>query len=656
MKNLENVQGDERDTIFFSVGYAKTKEQKANGKPMSMRFGPLGVQGGERRLNVAITRAKINVKLISSILPSDIDLSRTESEGIRMLRAYIEFAMNGEATLSEAHKVNRPDDFVDAIAQFIRDHGFKVRQYVGCSGYKIDIAVQHPSELIEQFVAGIECDGFSYASAKTARDRDRLRSSVLKSMGWNLYRVWSTEWYKNPEIEGQKLLDFIKKAIAECDVKVRALEAEKRRIEEEKRLELEKARIAREAEERRKTREREEREAKQRAELEAAERKRREEAERKAVQLRAEQETLKRREEERKAAEARAKQKADERQRIDELSWVKKNASVFHKSYGNGVITKITSDQVNIRFGSYERSFMYPTVFLNGIVTQPVALSSSNVDKPVDKGSTLIKIGDTVSHKSFGKGTITRFDGKQLEIKFGNQIKTFIYPDAFNKGFLTQDTGSASNKEPEQAELLNKNQTVPVRGAYSLMEELKSSGFSVIDNRMTSSIIWVIYNAGKASEFERIASKYNAQYSFERRGALATKNAPAWRVMETKPIPPQSMSSLKSSVNIEEASIGLESDSDSGRGADAIKDPNDISCIVMYFVNAGRWRDYLLFVLGINFGFKIVDLLQLQLKDLVKADQSIRESIVINEQEPRYTGQRKKVWNLSLGSAVKEAI
>lgn len=131
VKNLENVQGDERDTIFFSVGYAKTKEQKANGKPMSMRFGPLGVSGGERRLNVAITRAKINVKLVSSILPSDIDLSRTESDGIRMLRSYIEFAMNGEATLAAAHKNGRPDDFADSIAQFIRDQGFEVQQYVG---------------------------------------------------------------------------------------------------------------------------------------------------------------------------------------------------------------------------------------------------------------------------------------------------------------------------------------------------------------------------------------------------------------------------------------------------------------------------------------------------------------------------------------------
>ncbi|MFR4009114.1 MAG: hypothetical protein ACLT0Y_07485, partial [Christensenellales bacterium] len=96
-----------------------------------------------------------------------------------------------------------------------------------CSGYKIDIAVKHPLEEVEQFVAGIECDGFSYISARTARDRDRLRSSVLKNMGWNLYRVWSAAWYKNPEIEGQKLLTFVHKAIRDCDEKRKALETQK---------------------------------------------------------------------------------------------------------------------------------------------------------------------------------------------------------------------------------------------------------------------------------------------------------------------------------------------------------------------------------------------------------------------------------------------
>lgn len=438
VKNLENVQGDERDTIFFSVGYAKTREQKANGKPMSMRFGPLGVQGGERRLNVAITRAKINVKLISSILPSDIDLNKTESEGIRMLRSYIEFAMNGEVTLSAAHKTGKPDDFVDAIAQFIQDQGFKVRQYVGCSGYKIDIAVQHPSELIEQFVAGIECDGFSYASAKTARDRDRLRSTVLKGMGWNLYRVWSTEWRKNPEVEGQRLLEFIRKAISECDEKVKVLEKEKRRIEEDKRLELEKARAEREAEEHRQKKEREEKEAKRRAQLEAAELKKREEDERRAARIRAEQEAARKRADEQKAAEEKARREEKERQERNDLSWVTIGAKVNHNKFGSGEITKLNKNLITVQFSSSAHSFSYPSVIHNGILTKRKLDRSSNTEKQVSKGPEWAKVGVTVKHKFFGVGVIAEIKGARMMVKFGDELKPFVYPDALNSGFFSR--------------------------------------------------------------------------------------------------------------------------------------------------------------------------------------------------------------------------
>ena len=213
VKNLENVQGDERDTIIFSICYAKTAEQKAQGKPMRMNFGPLGHSGGERRLNVAITRAKRNVKLVSSILPSDIDLTKTESEGIRMLRAYIEFAMNGSVALRKGKTQEANDDFVDSVCEFISERGYAVQKHVGCSGYKVDIAVEHPNHP-GIYIAGIECDGFAYASAKTARDRDHLRSSVLQSMGWNMHRIWSVEWFNNASSEKEKLLLFIKEALA----------------------------------------------------------------------------------------------------------------------------------------------------------------------------------------------------------------------------------------------------------------------------------------------------------------------------------------------------------------------------------------------------------------------------------------------------------
>ena len=223
VKNLENVQGDERDTILFSVSYAKTKEQRDNNRSMALRFGPLGQKGGERRLNVAITRAKLNVKLVSSILPSDIDLSRTESEGVRMLRSYIEFAMTGSETLHTVHTSDENDVFMDIVAEYILSNGYKIKKYVGCSGYKIDIAIVHP-EKENCFVVGIECDGFSYAEAKTVRDRDHLRKSVLESMGWNIYRVWSPEWIVRPEVEQQRLITFIENAINNYDAEIKPKE------------------------------------------------------------------------------------------------------------------------------------------------------------------------------------------------------------------------------------------------------------------------------------------------------------------------------------------------------------------------------------------------------------------------------------------------
>ncbi|MBQ9748288.1 MAG: DUF4011 domain-containing protein [Clostridia bacterium] len=221
IKNLENVQGDERDTIIFSIGYGKD----ANGV-MHMNFGPVGKPGGERRLNVAVTRAKCNIKLVGSILPSDIDTDRITSDGARMLRAYIAYAIGGTDALSatEEHDTGRSEDtFCKVIGAFLEEHGYRIRTGVGCSEYKIDIAVENPDG---SYLAAIECDGASYIQAGTARDRDRLRRSVLQSMGWRLYRVWSTAWMRNPEVEGKALLAFLASLTAEADAMARALGTE----------------------------------------------------------------------------------------------------------------------------------------------------------------------------------------------------------------------------------------------------------------------------------------------------------------------------------------------------------------------------------------------------------------------------------------------
>lgn len=211
IKNLENVQGDERDTIIFSIGYAKD-----NRGIMYMNFGPLSRDGGYRRLNVAITRAKYNVKLVGSIQPTDIDIDRSNSEGVRMLRSYIEFAQNGikaiekELTVSNDSTFDSP--FEESVYDFLHSKDYNVMTQVGCSGFRIDMAVKHP-KLNGKFCIGIECDGASYHSSRTARERDRLRQAVLEGMGWSIYRIWSTDWIKDPKSEKEKLINAIDTAL-----------------------------------------------------------------------------------------------------------------------------------------------------------------------------------------------------------------------------------------------------------------------------------------------------------------------------------------------------------------------------------------------------------------------------------------------------------
>jgi very-short-patch-repair endonuclease len=210
VKNLENVQGDERDTIVFSIGYAKD----VNGV-FKMNFGPLSKNGGERRLNVAITRAKYNVKLVGSILHTDIIIERIKSDGPKLLRAYIEFAKEGISSLyreiTESDRTEHDSPFEESVYNFLDRNGYKMGTQVGCSNYRIDIAIKHPT-ISGQYVLGIECDGASYHSSRTARERDRLRQDVLEQMGWKIYRIWSTDWIKDPASEGVRLIEAVEDA------------------------------------------------------------------------------------------------------------------------------------------------------------------------------------------------------------------------------------------------------------------------------------------------------------------------------------------------------------------------------------------------------------------------------------------------------------
>lgn len=206
VKNLETVQGDERDTIIFSVAYSKDE----NGK-LKNNFGPLNKEGGERRLNVAITRAKCNIKLVTSIEEGDIDLENTNSNGAKLLKEYLSYAQNSGDKFADEAQNSADSELVVEISDFLRENGFMVESKVGFSKYQIDVAVKDPNTL--DYVMAIECDGRIYSSFKNTRDRDRLRQQVLESMGWKYYRIWSAEWYKNKENEKARLLDNVAYAL-----------------------------------------------------------------------------------------------------------------------------------------------------------------------------------------------------------------------------------------------------------------------------------------------------------------------------------------------------------------------------------------------------------------------------------------------------------
>jgi len=203
IKNLENVQGDERDLMIFSIGYAPDETGR-----FAMRFGPLNQTGGERRLNVAITRARSRVIVVSSIKGEAIDLSRTNALGVKLLRAYLEYAEQGPAALgSEVREDSERDfesDFEREVASALEAEGLLVKRQVGCGGYRIDLALASPSRP-GRYVLGVECDGATYHSHATARDRDRLRQFVLEELGWKISRIWSTSWYRDPKREIQKI-------------------------------------------------------------------------------------------------------------------------------------------------------------------------------------------------------------------------------------------------------------------------------------------------------------------------------------------------------------------------------------------------------------------------------------------------------------------
>ncbi len=208
VKNLENVQGDERDVILFSVCYGPD----ADGK-VSMNFGPLNRDGGWRRLNVAISRARKEMTVFAVLRPEQIDLNRTRADGVAGLKGFLEFAANGQGMLPgrDVSKSVHEDGLIEDIVTAIAKEGYEVKTNIGCSAYRMDLGIVDPEDT-EDYLLGIILDGENMKASATVDDRFAVQPSVLGGLGWKLMRIWTLEWLDDPAPVIRRIKDAIEEA------------------------------------------------------------------------------------------------------------------------------------------------------------------------------------------------------------------------------------------------------------------------------------------------------------------------------------------------------------------------------------------------------------------------------------------------------------
>jgi very-short-patch-repair endonuclease len=215
VKNLENVQGDERDVIIISITYGPDEMGV-----VKKNFGPINLSTGWRRLNVLFTRARRRVEVFSSMTDEDLNLGPGASRGSRSLKNYLEFARAGKLSAINYDVIRPPGSpFEEQVVAALSQKGFDCEIQLGVANYFIDIAVRNPKRL-GSFLLGIECDGATYHSHKSARDRDRLRQMVLERMSWRIHRIWSTDWFRSPHHQVERILQAIEVAQKAADQEV----------------------------------------------------------------------------------------------------------------------------------------------------------------------------------------------------------------------------------------------------------------------------------------------------------------------------------------------------------------------------------------------------------------------------------------------------
>ena len=223
IKNLESVQGDERDVILFSIGYGPDKDGK-----VYMNFGPLNRDGGWRRLNVAVSRSRHEMIVYSTLTPDQINLSRTSAEGVAALKAFLEYAGGSKLAVDKntVKQQGRVAGISDNICAFLKEKGYETQKNVGHSEYKIDIGVVDP-ENPERYMLGILLDGASYGASKTTKDREVAQISVLEGLGWNIHRVWSMDWWDNRGKELDRIAEKLENIKNKVEIKEKPAPAPK---------------------------------------------------------------------------------------------------------------------------------------------------------------------------------------------------------------------------------------------------------------------------------------------------------------------------------------------------------------------------------------------------------------------------------------------
>ena len=209
IKNLETIQGDERDVIMVSVGYGFDSEGR-----LSHNFGPVNQDGGERRLNVLLTRAREKCVIFSNFRGQDLHISSNAPFGLRAFKQFLEYAEKKTLRMSDMVQDTSDAAFEDAIYEFLCEQGYQIHRQVGCAGFRVDLAILDP-EYPGRYLLGIAFDGPMYQTSRVARDRDRLRQQVLEGLGWRFHQLWSTDWYRNRSEVQKNLLSAIEGLLGE---------------------------------------------------------------------------------------------------------------------------------------------------------------------------------------------------------------------------------------------------------------------------------------------------------------------------------------------------------------------------------------------------------------------------------------------------------